>query len=70
MIVANSRKLRAIYQNERKSDELDARMLAKLARVDASNLWDDCDACASIKPQPVGMREQESSVLFFVIEQR
>jgi transposase len=32
--VANPRKLRAIYQNERKSDELDARMLARLARVD------------------------------------
>ena len=38
VIVANSRKLRAIYQNERKSDELDARMLAKLARADISLL--------------------------------
>lgn len=38
VIVANSRKLRAIYQNERKSDELDARMLAKLARADVSLL--------------------------------
>lgn len=34
VIVANSRKLRAIYQNERKCDELDARMLAKIARID------------------------------------
>lgn len=33
-IVANARKLRAIYQNERKCDKLDALMLAKLARVD------------------------------------
>ena len=33
-LVANARKLRAIYQNERKCDEFDARMLAKLARVD------------------------------------
>lgn len=32
--VANARKLRAIYQNERKCDELDARMLAKILRVD------------------------------------
>lgn len=32
--VANARKLRAIYQNDRKCDELDARMLAKLLRVD------------------------------------
>lgn len=38
VIVANARKLRAIYQNERKSDELDARMLAKLARVDPEML--------------------------------
>lgn len=32
--VANARKLRAIYQNDRKCDELDARMLAKLLRAD------------------------------------
>ena len=38
VIVANPRKLRAIYQNERKSDLLDARMLAKLARADVSLL--------------------------------
>ncbi len=38
VIVANPRKLRAIYQNERKSDELDAQMLAKLARADISLL--------------------------------
>jgi len=34
VLVANARKLRAIYTNERKSDELDARMLAKIARLD------------------------------------
>lgn len=33
-LVANARKLRAIYTNDRKCDMLDARMLAKLARVD------------------------------------
>ena len=33
--VANARKLRAIHQNDRKCDELDARMLAKLLRADA-----------------------------------
>jgi transposase len=38
VIVANARKLRAIYMNDRKSDELDARMLAKLGRVDPSLL--------------------------------
>ena len=34
VIVANARKVRAISANERKSDELDARMLARLGRVD------------------------------------
>ena len=34
VLVANARKLRAIYTNERKCDELDARMLAKIARLD------------------------------------
>jgi transposase len=34
VVVANARKLRAIYANERKCDKLDARMLAKLLRVD------------------------------------
>lgn len=39
VIVANPRKLRAIYQNDRKSDELDARMLAKIGRLDPSLLY-------------------------------
>lgn len=34
VFVANSRKLRAIYENERKCDRQDARMLAKIARLD------------------------------------
>ena len=34
VLVADARKLRAIYTNERKCDEYDARILAKLARVD------------------------------------
>lgn len=38
VVVANARKLRAIYDNPRKSDQLDARMLAKLARADVSLL--------------------------------
>ena len=38
VFVANARKLRAIYQNHRKCDQLDARMLARLARVDPSLL--------------------------------
>jgi transposase len=37
-IVANPRKLRAIYTNEQKLDPADARMLARLARVDPNLL--------------------------------
>ena len=39
VLVANPRKVRAIYQNTRKSDERDAKMLAKIARVDESLLF-------------------------------
>lgn len=38
VIVANARKVRAIYQNERKSDAVDARMLARIGRMDPSLL--------------------------------
>lgn len=34
VFVANSRKLRMIYTNERKSDKVDARMLARIVRLD------------------------------------
>lgn len=37
-IVANARKLRSIYDSDRKSDKGDARMLAKLGRADPSLL--------------------------------
>lgn len=36
--VANARRLRMIYQNPRKSDEVDARMLARVARMDPTLL--------------------------------
>lgn len=36
--VANARKLRAIYENERKCDEYDAEMIARIARLDTSLL--------------------------------
>lgn len=34
VFVANARKLRAVYENERKCDKVDARMLARIARLD------------------------------------
>jgi transposase len=38
VIVANPRKTRAIYENERKSEGRDAMMLARLARMDPTLL--------------------------------
>jgi transposase len=39
VLVANARKLRLIYSNKRKTDEVDAQNLARLARVDAKLLY-------------------------------
>jgi len=38
VVVANARRVRLIYESDRKNDRLDARMLARLGRVDASLL--------------------------------
>jgi transposase len=38
VIVANARKVRLIYQSDRKNDRLDAQMLGKLGRIDVSLL--------------------------------
>lgn len=39
VVVANPRKVRAIYQSERKSDERDAMMLARIGRMDTRLLY-------------------------------
>ena len=39
VFVANPRKFRAVYQSDRKSDERDAQMLARMARVDPELLY-------------------------------
>jgi transposase len=39
VLVANSRKLRLIYSNKRKTDQIDAENLARLARVDPKLLY-------------------------------
>jgi transposase len=38
VLVANARKVRLIYESDRKNDRLDARMLARLGRMDPSLL--------------------------------
>lgn len=58
VIVANARKLRAIYRNERKCDLLDARMLAKLVRVDPELL------------HPVHHSEEDTQLDFLSIKMR
>ena len=39
VLVANARQVRIIYDNDRKTDKVDARTLARLARVDSSDAW-------------------------------
>jgi transposase len=39
VLVANARKLRLIYANKQKTDEIDAENLARLARVDPKLLY-------------------------------
>ncbi len=58
VLVANARKLRAIYQNERKSDVRDAQMLAKLARVDPDLL------------HPIHHSEHDTQVDFLPLKMR
>jgi transposase len=54
VLVANPRKLRLIYANKRKTDEIDAENLARLARVDPKLLYplkhrgEDCQAHLAI----------------------
>lgn len=58
VIVANARKLRAIYTNTRKCDKLDALMLAKLVRVDPELL------------HPVHHSKEDTQVDFLPIKMR
>jgi transposase len=39
VLVANARKIRLIYANKRKTDEIDAKNLARLARLDPKLLY-------------------------------
>jgi transposase len=58
VLVANSRKLRLIYANKRKTDEVDAENLARLARVDRKLLY------------PLRHRGQESQAHMAIIRSR
>ena len=58
VLVANSRKLRLIYANRRKTDEVDAENLARLARVDPKLLY------------PLKHRGEESQAHMAIIRSR
>jgi transposase len=58
ILVANSRKLRLIYANKRKTDEIDAENLARLARVDPKLLY------------PLQHRGQESQAHMAIVRSR
>ena len=58
VVVANARKLRLIYKNERKCDLLDARMLAKIVRFDPDLLY------------PVQHSSEDTQVDFIPIKMR
>jgi transposase len=58
VLVANSRKLRLIYANRRKTDEVDAENLARLARLDPKLLY------------PVEHRGQDSQTHMAIIRSR
>jgi transposase len=58
VLVANSRKLRLIYANKRKTDEIDAENLARLARVDPKLLY------------PLNHRNEDSQAHMAIIRSR
>src|ERR671913_144403 len=58
VLVANARKLRLIYSNKRKTDEIDAENLARLARVDPKLLY------------PLKHRGEESQAHMAIIRSR
>ncbi len=58
VLVANARKLRLIYANKRKTDEIDAENLARLARLDPKLLY------------PLEHRGQDSQAHLAIIRSR
>ena len=59
--VANPRKLRAIYENENKSDRVDAQYLARLGRLDPALLYPLRHRSAEVQADLAKCREWERS---------
>lgn len=62
VVVANARKLRAIYSNPRKCDRYDARMLAKLARADRELLHPIEHRCEEAQRDLLSIKLRDSLV--------
>jgi transposase len=62
VIVANARRVRLIYESDRKNDRLDARMLAKLGRVDVSLLAPVQHRCAEAQTDLIVVRGRDALV--------
>ncbi len=62
VIVANPRKLHAISRHERKCDQRDAQMLARLARVDAALLHPIAHGSAQAQHDLLGLKLREALV--------
>ena len=62
VIVANPRKTRAIYENERKSDRRDAMMLARLARMDPTLLHPIAHGSQEAPQDMLGLKLRDSLV--------
>jgi len=62
VLVANPRKLRAIYQNERKSDRKDAEILARLARSDEKLLHPVRHVCEEMQRDLLQIKMRDNLV--------
>jgi transposase len=62
VLVANPRKLHAISRNERKCDQRDAQMLARLARVDPALLHPIQHGCAQAQHDLLGLKLRDALV--------
>jgi len=62
VLVANPRKLRAIYRNERKCDRVDAEMLARMARFDPSLLYPICHSSEQAQRDLLAIKMRDTLV--------
>src|SRR5690348_6801709 len=62
VIVANARRVRLINESDRKNDRVDARMLAKLGRVDVSLLAPVQHRCAEAQTDLIVVRGRDALV--------